>query len=115
LAINRKVFPFGPLTSAADSAEEHLATVPPAGDQAFLATRHSAVSWPTPFEFNVMTGHSPSGKRHIYYEVRWTKPSGANLKMRWRYEQFFYPGNGWTSALMTRDGSTGLILVKITK
>ena len=33
------------------------------------------------------------------------KSSGANLKMLWRYEQFFYPGNGWASGSMTREGS----------
>jgi len=60
-----------------------------------------------------MTGQSPSWKRHIYQEIRWKKSSGAKLHMLWRYEQFFYPGNGWTSGLITREGSTGLILVDI--
>jgi hypothetical protein len=31
----------------------------------------------------------------------------------WRYEQYFYPGSGWTEALMTRQGATGLIRVEI--
>src|SRR5262245_6583461 len=113
LASSGKVFPFGPLASASDETAEHLATAPPSGDEAFLATRHSVISWPTPFDHNFMTGQSPSWKRHIYQEIRWKKSSGSNLKMLWRYEQFFYPGNGWTSGLMTREGSTGLIRAEI--
>jgi len=33
--------------------------------------------------------------------------------MLWRYEQFFYPANGWASRFMTREGSTGLIRAEI--
>ena len=113
LATSGKVFPFGPLTSASENPGEGLATVPPSDDQAFLATRHSVLSWPTPFDVNLMTGQSPSWKRHTYQEIRWKKSSGAKLQMLWRYEQFFYPGNGWTSGFMTREGSTGLIRVDI--
>jgi hypothetical protein len=113
LATSGKVFPFGPLTSTSENTGERLATVPPLGDQAFLAIRHSVLSWPTPLDLNFMTGHSPSWKRHIYQEIRWKKSSGAKLQMLWRYEQFFYPGNGWISGLMTREGSTGLIRVDI--
>jgi hypothetical protein len=113
LASGGKVFPFGPLKSASEDTAERLATAPPAGDQALVVTRHSVLSWPTPFEINLMTGQSPSWRRHIYQQIRWKKFSGANLEMRWRYEQFFYPGNGWTSGLMTREGSTGLIRVEI--
>ena len=113
LATSGKVFPFGPLTSTSENTSERLATVPPSGDQAFLATRHSVLSWPTPFDVNLMTGQSPSWKRYIYQEIRWKKSSGAKLQMLWRYEQFFYPGNGWTSGLMTREGSTGVIRIDI--
>ena len=113
LATSGKVFPFGPLTSTSENTGERLATVPPSGDQAFLANRHSVLSWPTPFDMNFMTGQSPSWKRHTYQEIRWEKSSGAKLQMLWRYEQFFYPGNGWTSGFMTREGSTGLIRVHI--
>ncbi len=113
LASSGKVFAFGTLTSAAEDIGDRLATVPPLGDQAFLATRHSVLSWPTPFDLNFMTGKSPSWKRHMYYEIRWNKPSGANLEMLWRYEQFFYSGNGWASGFMTHEGSTGLTQVEI--
>jgi hypothetical protein len=113
LASSGKVFPFGPLTSTSENTGERLATVPPPGDQAFVAIRHSVLGWPTPFDLNFMTGHSPSWKRHIYYEIRWKKSSGPNLEMLWRYEQFFYPGNGWASGFMTRQGSTGLIRIEM--
>jgi len=113
LASSGKVFPFGPLKSASEDVAEHLATSPPPGDQALLATRHSVLSWPTPFDLNLMTGQSPSWKRHIYYEIRWRKSSGVTLEMLWRYEQFFYPGKGWASGFMTREDSTGLIRVEI--
>jgi hypothetical protein len=92
---------------------ENLATVPLAGDDASIEIRRSILNWPTPFEVNFMTGHSPSWKRHLYYRVRWKKSSGASLEMIWRYEQFFYPGNGWASGFMTHEGSTGLIRVNI--
>jgi hypothetical protein len=109
LADSGKVFAFGLPRSEA----ENLATVPPQGDDAFIQIRRSILSWPTPFDFNFMTGHSPSWKRHLYYRVLWTKPSGAQLQMLWRYEQYFYPGNGWASGFMTHGGSTGLIRLDI--
>ena len=109
LADRGKVFAFGPVRPEA----ENLATVPPAGDDASIEIRRSILNWPTPFKTNFMTGHSPSWKRHLYYRVRWKKQSGATLEMLWRYEQYFYPGNGWGSGSMTREGSTGLIRLDI--
>ncbi len=109
LADGGKVFAFGPPRSEA----ENLAAVPPAGDDAFVEVRRSILSWPTPFDFNFMTGQSPSWKRNIYYQLRWKKSSGAALEMLWRYEQYFYPGNGWGSGFMTKEGSTGLVEVDI--
>jgi hypothetical protein len=113
LASGGKVFAFGPLASAGENAGYDLATVPQAGDDAVFETRRSAVSWPTPFDLNLMTGQSPSWKRHLYYRLRWAKPSGARLEMLWRYEQYFYPANGWGSGFMTHQGATGLIQVEI--
>jgi hypothetical protein len=109
LADGGRVFAFGPPRSEAES----LATAPPAGDDAFIEIRRSILSWPTPFEFNFMTGHSPSWKRHLYYRVLWKKSSGAKLELLWRYEQYFYPDNGWANGFMTREGSTGLVSVNI--
>ena len=118
VASGGKVFALGPLSSTTENAGDHLAVVPQAGDEAFLVTRRSALSWPTPFDFNFMTGHSPSWKRHMYYELRWKKPSGATLDLLWRYEQPFYgrqlvPGDGWGSGFSVHEGSTGLIRVDV--
>ena len=115
LASRGKVFRFGPLTAESENSDDQLATGTPPGDEALVATRRSVLSWPTPFDVNLMTGRSPSWKRHIYYEIRWKKTSGASLQMLWRYEQFFYPRNGWASGFMTREGSTGLIRIQITE
>jgi hypothetical protein len=109
LANGGKVFAFGPARSEA----ENLAVVPSAGDDASIEIRRSILSWPTPFDLNFMTGHSPSWKRHLYYRLLWKKPSGAKLEMLWRYEQYFYPDNGWASGFMTYKGSTGLIQLDI--
>ncbi|MBO0695483.1 MAG: hypothetical protein J2P56_05205 [Verrucomicrobia bacterium] len=109
LANGGKVFAFGPTRPGA----ENLAVVPPAGDDALIQIRRSILSWPTPFDFNFMTGQSPSWNRHLYYRLLWKKPSGTKLEMLWRYEQYFYPGKGWASGFMTREGSTGLIRVEI--
>jgi hypothetical protein len=109
LADRGKVFAFGPLRSEAET----LAAVPPAGDAGFIEVRRSILSWPTPFEFNFMTGQSPSWKRHLYYRIHWSKPNGGTMEMLWRYEQYFYPGNGWGNGFMTREGSTGLVRVDI--
>jgi len=113
-----KVFALGLLTTTGENAGDHLAVVPQAGDAAFLVMRRSLLNWPTPFEFNVMTGHSPWWKRHRYYELRWKKPSGATLDMLWRYEQPFYGrpivgGDGWGGGFSAHEGSTGLICVEI--
>ena len=109
LADRGRVFAFGPARSEA----ENLVTAPPAGDDAFIEIRRSILSWPTPFDLNFMTGQSPSWKRHLYYRLVWKKPAGAKLEMLWRYEQYFYPVNGWASGFMTHEGSTGLIQLDI--
>ena len=118
LASGGKVFALGPLKSTTENGGDYLAVVPQAADEAFLVRRRSALSWPTPFDFNFMSGHSPSWKRHMYYELRWKKPSGATLDVIWRYEQPFYgqqlvPGDGWGSGFSVHEGSTGLIQIDI--
>src|SRR6266704_7043470 len=107
LASGGKVFAFGPLTSAGENTGDRLATAPPAGDDASIVVRRSVLNWPTPFDFNFMTGQAPSWKRHIYYQLHWKKSSGATLEMLWRYEQYFYARTRWGTGFMTRQGSTG--------
>lgn len=104
-----KVFSFGPASSDAD----RLVANAPSDDIATLSIQQSAVSWPNFFDFNFMTGKSPTWKRHVYQKLTWTKPSGAKLDMLRRYEQYFCPQDRWTNSLMTREGVTGLIRVEI--
>jgi hypothetical protein len=118
LAGSGKVFAFGPPISTTENGGDYLAAAPQPGDEAVFVTRRSVLSWPTPFDFNFMTGHSPSWKRHVYYELRWKKPSGATLDILWRYEQPFYgqqlvPGDGWGSGFGVHEASSGLIRVDI--
>ncbi len=113
LSFGGKIFAFGPLRAAPDNAGEILATFPQAGDAAAISVRHSIVSWPTIMEFNFMTGKAPTWKRHLYYRLTWKRQDGSSLEMLWRYEQYFYPGDGWAMGMMTREGSTGLIHVEI--
>jgi len=108
LSFNGKVFPFGPV-----SGGDNLAVTVPSDDVALVVIQHSAIPWPNFFEINFMTGNSPKWKRHIYQRMNWRKVNGAKLEMLWRYEQYFYPGDGWASGFMTREGSTGLIQVAI--
>jgi hypothetical protein len=109
LSFAGKVFPFG----SALSRDERLSANVPSGDAATIAIEHSAIPWPNFFETNWMTGRSPTWKRHIYQKLTLKKPTGAKLEMLWRYEEYFYSGDGWTGALMTRPGWTGLIRVEI--
>jgi hypothetical protein len=109
LSFGGKVFAFGPLSPETDK----LATAVPAQDAATILIQHSAIPWRNFFETNFMTGNSPTWKRNVYRTMRWKKPTGEKLEMVWRYEQFFYENNGWSEALMTRPGATGLIRIEI--
>ena len=106
-------FTFGPRAAAvAAGGFDAPGFAAEAGDTASLVIEHSWVAWPTPFDFNFMTGHSPSWRRAVYYRLAWTKPSGARLGLTWRFEQPYYPADGWTADLV-RDGWSGLVEVAI--
>jgi hypothetical protein len=104
-----KVFPFGRVPVET----QQLRADRPPEDTAAISISHSTLPWPNFFEINWMTGNSPKWKRNFYQKVTWKKPTGAKLEMIWRYEQYFYPQDRWTDALMTRPGATGLIRVEI--
>jgi len=110
LSFRGKVFAFGPARS---SENQTLAAGRPTPDMASISTRRNPISWPTPFEVNFMTGHSPSWKRYLYYHLTWKKPNGATLDMLWRYQQYFYPSDGWANGFLTDENTTGLIHVEI--
>lgn len=67
-----------------------------AGDQALCTIEQSRIAWPTPFEMNFMTGHSPAYKRNAYVRLRWTKRNGAKLHILWKTEQLYYRQDGWS-------------------
>jgi hypothetical protein len=113
LAAGGKVFSLGSLPPGSDDSSENLTAAPDKGDDATLTLGYSRLSWPTPFEVNFMTGTSPSWKRHTYQRLTWIKPNGSKLEMLWRYEQYYYKGNGWASPTMTHEGETGLVKIEI--
>jgi hypothetical protein len=114
VAASGKSFPLGEVIPPSGSESSLGFTVrPDKDDDAALVVRRSYLSWPTPFDFNFMTGHAPSWKRHRYYQLVWRKHSGAKLEMLWRFEQYFYPADRWSAGDMTREASTGLIKVTI--
>jgi hypothetical protein len=96
------------LGSAKEVGIDEYDVIPETGDAASLEISSSLLSWPTPFEFNFMTGVSPSWKAYRYYRLSWKKRGGETLRATWRYESWFYPANGWSSGLMTSPGVTGL-------
>ena len=113
LSLGGKVFAFGPVLTSAAGTDGTLTTTLQAGNDAALVVRRSALSWIEPFNFNFMTGQSPTWRRHVYYQLTWKKASGGKLEMLWRYEQYFYPTNGWASGFMTRENSTGLVRIDV--
>ena len=88
VTINGRLIALGPVADSAEGGSGHVVRPEP-GDRATFSISRSFISWPTPFDFNFMSGHSPSSKRHMYYRLVWHKPDGAELEMLWRYEQYF--------------------------
>jgi hypothetical protein len=114
LFISGKSFPLGDLLPASSQESATNFTVrPDKDDEASITVRRSFLSWPTPFDFNFMTGHAPSWKRLRYHQMVWKKRSGPRLEMLWRYEQYSYPAEGWTEGNMTHENTTGLIRAEI--
>jgi hypothetical protein len=106
-------FPLGPGHTALNgSGAAVIDLAPDPGDGVTVTVERSALSWPTPFEVNFMTGHSPSWKRSIYCRLRWVKRSGACLEMLWREEQNFYEDTGWVPRTIEASTS-GLTRVSI--
>src|SRR6202051_3473743 len=77
------------------------------GDEVVFSRDRSLIAWPTPFEMNWMTGHSPSWRRNLYYRLHWSKRCGESFDLVWRFEEGLYREPGWSEA--SRLGTTGLI------
>ena len=109
-----KAFPLGTRIGPPDvSGRPDIPVAPEPGDEVHFTVARSLLSWPTPFAVNFMTGHSPSWRRNLYYRLTWRKPSGLALDVVWRYEQWFYPVDGWGGGYMTQEGTTGLVDLRI--
>jgi hypothetical protein len=94
--------------------ERDPAYVAEPGDRIVFTRAKSWLIWPTWFDFNLVTGHSPSWKRFSTYRLVWKKPSGATLDLTWRFEDWYYPDfGGWTGADMIGENSCGLVRVEI--
>jgi hypothetical protein len=111
LSSSGKVFAFGPVRTTPEN--QNLAADVPLADHAKMSIRHSILAWPTPFDFNFMTGHSPTWRRFIYYDFTWEKADMARLRMIWRNEDYFYSDNRWMNTSMSYEKSSGLIRVDI--
>jgi hypothetical protein len=90
-----------------------MSFIPELGDTVTLTLQRSALGWPTPFECEILTGRRILWKRYCYYRLRWKKPAGSTLDMRWRYEQQYYRKLGWTKPHMAWNSSMGLLDVQI--
>jgi hypothetical protein len=114
LSMGRDAFVLGPRTNPVNPNGPLIVDfVADPGDQVLLSAHESLLGWPNPFEINWLGGSVPRWKKYIYYRLVWTKPSGARLAMRWRYQRDYYVGKGWTSPLMKYDSRTGLQSVEI--
>lgn len=83
------------------------------GDRITIISKQGLLTWPNWFETNYMTGNTPLWKRFTTYRVLWQKRSGASLALFWRYEQFYYPQDGWVAANAMGPDSCGLVDVRI--
>ena len=114
LTAEGKTFALGARVGPAEkSGRPDFPFAPDPGDTVSLDVAHSVFAWPTPFDSNYLSGHTPSWRRNVYYTLTWRKRDGATLDMVWRYEQWFYGHDGWASPMMTDEGATGLVRVRI--
>ena len=114
LSMGRDAFVLGPRTNPVNPNGPLIVDfVADSGDKVLLTAHESLLGWPNPFEISWLGGSVPRCKKYVYYRLVWTKPSGARLAMRWRYERDYYLRTGWTDPLMKYDFQTGLQSVEI--
>jgi hypothetical protein len=66
------------------------------GDAVVFSRDRSLIAWPTPFEVNFMTGHSPRWRRNLHFRLHWHKRTGESLDLVWLFEEGLYPSEGWS-------------------
>ncbi len=99
VTLDGRSFTLGPVTKHYTSAIPEYEFTPDPDDQISFTKSRSRLSWPTPFQWNLVGVATTSWRRHSYYRLLWKKSSGAMLELVWRDEQGFYSGQGW------RDGN----------
>ena len=82
-------------------------------DRLTITRAQGLVIWPNWFETNFMTGQTPQWKRFITYRLHLQKRSGGSLDLYWRFENYYYPQDGWLTADMTGPTHCGLVAVHI--
>ena len=107
LASSGKVFSFGAPSASENQA---LAADIQPGDTALFQTAYSPMIWPNP---GMLMKDPRAWRRYQYQTLLWTKQNGEKLQLIWRLEQFFDPGKGWSTGVMTHGGVTGLIRIEI--
>jgi len=65
------------------------------GDEVVFSRDRSLIAWPTPFEMNWMTGHSPSWRRNLYYRLHWHKRSGESFDLVALHTDYDSLSRGW--------------------
>lgn len=114
LSMGRDAFVLGPRTNPVDPKDPlNVDFAADSGDQVRLTAHESLLSWPNPFEVNWLGGSVARWKKYVYYWLVWTKPTGARLEMRWRYQRDYYQRTGWTEPLMMYNWHTGLMSAEI--
>jgi hypothetical protein len=100
LTTGNATFSFGPVVKKQlanhTSQQLNFTFEPDPADTLLLTQSHSRLSWPTPFEFNIMGGSVSRWRRHLYDRLLWKKSSGQTLEIIWRHEEWFYKKSGWS-------------------
>jgi hypothetical protein len=99
-------FCFGPIVKLqkADHTSDALNFTfePDPTDVVSFTQSHSRLSWPTPFEFNIMGASVSRWRRNLYDRLLWKKSSGQTLEIIWRHEEWFFKKTGWSDTYHLR-------------
>jgi hypothetical protein len=99
-------FCFGPVVKLqkADHISDALNFTfePEPADVVSLTQSHSRLSWPTPFQFSIMSGSVSRWRRNLYDRLLWKKSSGQTLEIVWHHEEWFFKKAGWSDTYHLR-------------
>ncbi|HSV15577.1 MAG TPA: hypothetical protein VLI90_15050, partial [Tepidisphaeraceae bacterium] len=73
------------------------------GDVVRFTRRRSRGSWPMPWEWFRIMGAGRKRGRFVYHRFTWANPTGQQLTLSWRDEQWLYRGaREWIDAYIER-------------